>query len=397
MEKINQDYKKYLSYMIYGSLMVLSLGLLTSMTLLSLSHILMLIPALYFINKADYKNFPKSAWALLAMILVIILSTVANQDIAINGFKPILKSKYFLFGFLSIAPIAWYLKNYYSDKKLAWLIYAISLATTFATIAGLIGLWSGYNPVLMRAAYPGRNGGLFGMLMNYAHNLSFFLIIIFGFFLYKKRTQKFINTKFLIIVLIINLVGFYFTYTRGAWLGFLFGFSFFFFNGNKKKFITVLGSLIVIGTAAYFIAGHKVLRNNSNNERISQWKAAYYAVKERPVLGYGYLNFELHTTEIKKRYNIHNSDFQGHAHSNFFEMLGATGILGFIAFLAWVGMWFYETTRKDEGKYNTMLACLVCMLVGGATQSTIALGINLFFIMGLYSVWGSLYINEKKS
>jgi hypothetical protein len=71
MTTINPKLEKPLSYMIYGSLVVLAASLVTSTTILALSHILMIVPIIYFLPKANYINFPKSSWALLIMTLVV--------------------------------------------------------------------------------------------------------------------------------------------------------------------------------------------------------------------------------------------------------------------------------------------------------------------------------------
>lgn len=385
MNEMNPTVEKTLASMIYGSLMVLAIGLVTSTTILALSHILMFVPALYFLPRANYKEFPKSAWALLALIIIIALSVVLNQDIAVKGIKPLFKIKYFLFGFISIAPLRWYFSNYLDDKKISCLLYALCISTTIATLSGLCGSWFGFNPVLMKAAeLGGRNGGLFGMVMNYAHNMSFFLLIVAGLIVYRDQSKKFINTKFLIFVLLVNLIGFYVSYTRGAWLAFAFSFPFFFIKTNKKFFWASLVFLILSGTSAYFLAGKKVIRPQSEHERIGQWKAALYAFKERPLFGYGYLNFESHSVDIKKRYNLGSLNFASHAHNNVLEMLGSTGFLGFSSFFLWLLFSFTNYLKRDDLPAKIGLSLLVAFFVGGMTQSTISLGINLFFIMAFW-------------
>ena len=102
----------YMSYMIYGSLFALAIGLVTSTTTLSLFHILIILPALYFISHLRVKDISKSSWALIAMAVVIILSVAFNQDISTKGYKNVFKVKYFLFGFISILPLEWWFKNY---------------------------------------------------------------------------------------------------------------------------------------------------------------------------------------------------------------------------------------------------------------------------------------------
>ena len=231
-----------------------------------------------------------------------------------------------------------------------------------------------------------RNAGLSGMVLNYAHNLACFQIFVAGLILYRKRINHIINEKFLYIVFIINTLGLYLSYTRGALLAFIIGLVFIFLKDHKKKFIITAVTLFLLSIAAYFFAGDKILRPGSDRERISQWKAAIKAFEERPVLGYGYLNFEQYSVEIKKRYNIGELQFGGHAHNNFLEMLASTGILGFLCYVAWLVLWLWELYKRNDIIALIGLPMIMTIIVSGLTQSTISLGVNLFFIMAVYSI-----------
>ncbi|MBC7429407.1 MAG: O-antigen ligase family protein, partial [Bacteriovorax sp.] len=281
---------------------------------------------------------------------------------------------------------AWYFTNHFDAKKISRLLYVFCVATTFATLVGVISRYWEFNPVTWRVISPIRNAGLFGMVMNYAHNLSFFLIIITGMIIYRSRIKEYINLNFLYVVFVINLIGLYLTYTRGAWLAYLVAVPFFLFKSNKKKFGTFIVVATLLGGILFNLAGENVVRPGSEKERISQWQAAFAAFKERPVLGYGYLNFEQHSSDLKQRYDLPEKQFAGHAHSNLFEMLGSTGLLGFISFMVWLLFWFKETFDDSGTIAYISLPFILVFFVGGLTQSTISLGINLFFIIGGYSV-----------
>lgn len=386
MDAMSSGLEKSLNFCIYTSLMVLALGLLTSTTLLSLSHIFMAFPAFLFLFKGNYKNYSKSMWALVFLTIIIILSVLLNQEVATKGLKPALKAKYFLFGFASVAPLYWYFTNFYDVKKIKYLINAFCIATTSATIIGLIVFFTGANLLNVSEVQQLRNSGTFGMIMNYAHNMSYFLIIILGLYVYREKTQDFIKPKYLLIVLLINIVGIYFSYTRGAWLAFLAGIPFFYFVYNKKLFLKICLGLCVLGVAVYFIAGKNIIRPDSEADRILQWKAAIIATQERPILGYGYLNFETHSIDIKRRHNLGSLKFGSHAHNNFLEMLASTGVIGFIAFVVWLALWFIEMYKRNDVISKISIPFIIVFIVGGLTQSTISLGINLFFVMAAYSI-----------
>ncbi|MGZ3808368.1 MAG: O-antigen ligase family protein, partial [Bacteriovorax sp.] len=362
-----------MNLMIYASMMVLALGLLTSMSLLGLVHILISVPSLYFIKKTNFKEMPKSSWALLGLCLAIVISVIANKSIMHDGLKPIFKVKYFVFGFLMIAPMSWYFKNYFNEKKISYLLYVFCTASLVAGIAGTIGRLTGFNPVSMKAVNLDRNAGLFGMVLNYAHNLAFFQIIALGLILSIKEVEKFINKRFLYFVFLFNIYALYTTLTRGAMLAFLAAVPFYFFRNNKKYFLMAMTLIALGGFTAYKMAGKNLQRSGSDSERVSQWKAAWAGFKERPLLGYGYLNFEHHSKEIKIRNNIERQDFNGHAHNSELEILACTGIVGFLFYAAWISIWFMEMYKRNDLIAKIGLPFIIAFLVGGFTQSTIGL------------------------
>ena len=375
---------------IYASLMSLCLGLFTSMTFLALNHIFIVIPCLYFLPKTNFKAWPWSQRFLLAMFGAVVVSVLVNQDIAVAGYAPLTKSKYYLIALLSIAPMSFYFSDLKEradhDKKIKWLLWALIGTTTLASLSGMGAVFFGYNLLKMKAGFVDRNGGLAGMMMNYAHNLAMFQVILTGLVLYRKEVKRYLNLNFLYAAWVINFLGLYLTYTRGAWLGFLVALPFFFLKKNVKGFVMAALVAAMLGIGAYIIAGTSVERALSDAQRVSQWKTAIVGFKERPVFGLGYLNFEKMCTSLKIKYNIEVQDFSGHAHSNYFEMLASTGAVGFIFFMLWQITWFVELLKRDDLIAKVGIGFIVAFMVGGLTQSTFTLGANLFFIMPAYAV-----------
>src|SRR5690606_16744874 len=223
----------------------------SSISILAMAHIFISIPCLYFAMITDWKKMPKSAWGLLAFTLVLILSVFINIEIMEHGWKPALKAKYFVFGFLSISPFFYFIKNkltYNRKKVLVCLILASSLV---ALIAGTIGKSTGFNPVTMRAVSTDRNAGLMGMVLNYAHNLSYFMtifaVVLIAFWKDISRKERVIFCA----ILALNIFALYTTYTRGAILAFVGGIAGYYLKDIKKLIITIV-TLGLIGGVAYF-------------------------------------------------------------------------------------------------------------------------------------------------
>lgn len=374
---------------IYASLMCLALGLFTSMTFLALTHICIIIPAIYFIPKTNFKSWNKSAWFLLAMVAAFILSVLLNQDIASQGFAPITKTKYYLIAIISIAPISYYFNKLDPEtatKKIHYLILALFITTTVASLSGMYGVWTGFNPLKWKVITSERNSGLAGMVLNYAHNLALFQIIVTGMIFYRGEIKKYINLNFLYVVWGINMIALIMTYSRGAILAFLVAAPFYFFRSNKKLFVTSGVSLVIIASLIYKFLGRLILRPFSDIERLSQFKSAIAGFKERPIFGLGYLNFESMSVPLKIKYNIEAIHFGGHAHNNYLEALASTGIVGFVFFMLWQIFWFIEMYKREDLMAKIAIPFIIAFIVGGLTQATFTLGANLFIIMSFYAL-----------
>ena len=400
MDNLDNGWDKKLSWLIYASLMSLALGLFTSMTFLALTHIFIALPCFYFLSKTNFKKWPLSGWFLLGLILAIILSVLFNQDISTRGYAPLTKSKYYLLALLSIVPFQYYFQELKAKgeveftKKIHWLLMALLITTTAASLSGMIGIYTGFNPILWKATSALRNGGLAGMLLNYAHNLAMFLIILTGLILNKDQIKKYINVNFLYVVWVINVVGIYTTYARGTLLAFILGIPFYFLLKGRKKFLQATGALLLLGVILFKFSGPLMIRPQSDVERLSQWKTAWVGFKERPVLGLGYLNFEQVCPSLKIKYDIEAKNFCGHAHSNYFEMLASTGLIGFIFFILWQGFWFVEMYKREDLIARIAVPFIIVFIVGGLTQATFTLGANLFLIMPFYAL-SQVRLNDR--
>lgn len=338
---------------------------------------------------------PKSSWGLLAFVVAIILSVLTNLEIMKNGWKPILKTKYFMYGFLSIVPFCYYLKVKNTENRQKKLIIMMLTASLVALIGGTIGKNTGFNPILMKDVNMDRNAGLMGMVLNYAHNLSYFLTLfaVTLIALWKDVSKK--NKIIYCLILGLNIFALYTTYTRGAILAFIAGVLGYFLK-DFKKFMGVFVVLLILGVAGYFTNYKKFQREGSNIERLSMWRAAVSAYQEKPILGWGYLNFEQHSLDIKHRYGYDAPEFGGHAHNSILEVMAATGTVGLVSFLLWVCLWSVELFKRDDVWSKVELAALCAFFVGGLTQSTIGLGINLFFIMCVYAISAANTLRQRE-
>jgi len=388
--------------MTWASLIVLALGIFTSVSFSAVSHVLLIVPAIYFtfiaIKNSDNLNLPLSAWALVGLIISIILSVVFNLDILDRPLKNISKAKYFLIPLLSVFAFREIFKNYIDQKKIKFILNLFIIVTSIATISGLIGLYTGFNPLKMKdACHATRACGLYGMYMTYGYGISLFMVLMTGAVIYRKRLENYIIPWVLYSGWIIGMIGLVLSYARGGWLGYVLALPFFFLKGNVKKFLSATLILGVI-SAGVFLSSDKIRstfldRGTSNDQRIAFYEAAYKGFMEKPLFGWGYRNFEPNMKDIKKRHNIAYPEFGSHAHNNILEHLASTGGVGVLFCIAFFITWLVESFRRDDIFGKTMFPFVMSFIISGMVQYTFGDGENLFLIM---SAWALFAFNEKE-
>lgn len=378
----------------YASLFILALGIFTSVSISAISHVLMVIPGLYFF----YKDFIKkekpiklsgSSIFLLLMVGSIALSIIFNLDILEHPLKNLLKIKYFIIPWLGVFAVQRLVDEDLTPEKKTILINTFLIATTVATVSGLIGLYTGFNPIKMKpACHETRACGLYGMYMTYGYGISLFAVLMTSLVFLKKNI---VNRPLLYIATLFGVVGTVLSFARGGWLGYIAGVGAFFFKKNTKLFfISIVVSTALITGAFFTSSTVKDMVNNrseSNDQRIAFYQTAIQAFKEKPIFGWGYRNFEPNVKEIKKKYNISYPDFGGHAHSNILEHLASTGVVGLICTLGFFITWLIESYKRKDLIGVLVFPFVVNFLTSGLFQYTFGDGENLFLIMG---AWGIL-------
>lgn len=374
------------------SLYVFCVGLFTSLSVLGIFHALILIAAIWtIINVGPKKSFsylPKSSYFLFAFFVVVIISLVLNVEDTKMLSRMIRKSRHIPIGILSIIPMS-YLFESLDIEKLKTLLkrysYTIICVALIATLSGLCAFLFGLNPLRFgESINTHRNSGLSSGIMPYAHNMAFVLSMLV-YWIYEKKVKD----KKTIISSIILAIGLFTSYTRGAILAFLSSLVFL----NKKVFIA-LAITAVVGTATVsivspdFVKRH-LIRKGSNDKRMGCWLGAVEATKENLLFGIGLRNYEEHSVEIKERHDIQEADFKGHAHNSFLEVTASTGIIGFIFFILWLGLWLVNSLGSDIIS-RLSFGFIITFITGSMTQSTIIDSQNLFFIFTIYALHTSL-------
>ncbi len=139
-----------------------------------------------------------------------------------------------------------------------------------------------------------------------------------------------------------GLIILFLSYARTAWLAIPIGLILLFTKYLKPKVLlaSVIGMVLALGIASQTPAMKERIRNSMGiQDRFRLWEANLDYFRHRPVTGIGWL-----ATQEMSQYYFQEKDpehykeyFWGHAHSNYFEMLGGTGLLGLLAYLVFIG------------------------------------------------------------
>lgn len=404
---MNSVASKYFLPMSFYAFMVWSLFTFTAFSASALGHILLFFPGIYFtymLWKTNEVKLSLSSWALLAIIFISIASVLVNTDIVVRPGKNLFKIKYFIISYLGISASLYLWKSYFNIKRLRLLLNTFFITTAIASASGLIGLISGFNPLRFGAAcHATRACGMYGMYMSYGYGIQFVVLILLGVLLFRQSLKEYFNEKIAWISLLINSLGLIFSFTRGGWIGFIAGSLILLLFKSKKWFAIsfILMALLFGGLIKFNQKVHDTFlsssRAHSNAVRISQWKAAYAAFKDSPLLGVGYRNFEPLSAKIKKKNSIEFSNFGGHAHNNFMEALASTGILGFIALILFHLFWFVEAVRSKNSAGYITASIIVALTVSGQFQYSLGDGENVFVIMAFYMLFSGKNLLKTKN
>jgi O-antigen ligase len=373
-----------------ASLFFLAAGILTSVTILSAYQVLFTVAVIYFSFKAFKENnlaLPRSAYWLLAFTLVALISTIINFDLIPKPSKNFGRLKYFLYGVGGIFVFKYWLKEASDKIKKA-------ITSTFLLSVVVGGLYViGYYIVVKDDA----RGRPLTETMRYGYGSAMLLLTLLSAYLHKEKVKNWIEPKFILPAIIIGFAGMFLTYTRGAFLAFLCGLPFALYFYRKKMVIVGLSITLLIGgvMGGFYLFGTKTNVNfrmlstkgfGSDEIRMSQWQSALYAIKEKPVLGWGFSNFSTQVERIKNTYDLGAKNYvDAHSHNLFLEIGAGTGLIGLFFFLGWLISWAVESFKKGGLTRAMIVPFGVAFVVGSQFEVTMDAN-NASMIFAVYAL-----------
>lgn len=387
--------KKIHSPLVLAGLYILAAGIFTSNSFSALSHFALLIPGLfstYFFFKRGYtKRLPLSLWFLFGLFIIYNLSILVNFQIIEKPWPFVLKTRYLLFAFISFFAILDLVTDRFELflKHRDIIIRVLIWSSIIATCSGMVALFTGYNYLKMKpACHFDRACGLYGMYMTYGYGMGLLVPFALSLLFNNGHLQFNISLFERILFFTINCTGLFFSYARGAWLGFLSSILFFFDKNFKKAIAVILIICTALMCSYFFSTGVQYIvhrRAESDHDRTAFYKASWIAFTRKPILGYGFRNFESYSSDIKTEFKLSSPQFKGHAHNNFLENMASSGILGVSFFLMWLGCWFYESWKEPLLRMVSV-PFIMAFSVSGLFQYSFGDGENLYFILIFYTL-----------
>ena len=217
--------------------------------------------------------------------------------------------------------------------------------------------------------------------------------------LYFSKKHDLLTQVILIILILINLIGLYFSYTRAAWLSIAAAGGVWFLIAFKIKFkyilLTVISLTVILAFSwteiQFALAKNKsehttedfgkrlesaanVTTDASNLERLNRWSCALAMFEERPIFGFGPGTYAFEYARFQKPENLTiistNFGDGGNAHSEYLGPLSEMGVFGLLTTLLLIGTIFYKgiTLYNRWGEENReMKVFLLAMILSLVT------------------------------
>ncbi len=328
----------------------------------------------YFIcskDETEYKNIRR--W-LLILSVIILLTFINSIDLKLSLQKYIGEFLKYLIIFLVT------LEVFKQKKQQEKLFISFLISSTIFIIYGL------YQFLILE------NGSRLHSTLNNPNPAGTYLMIcsILGISLLLINKSKFGNL-FGFFYSIFSLIALVYTYSRGAWLGFLSSSLILIYYAYKKKFnynLVVIITLLIIISIILFLPGKVIDRfesiidfeSSSIQQRFLQYSTGLKIFMDNPILGVGPGQFPL----VYIKYKTPNAREFEHIHNLYLHLLVELGLSGFISLMIFSKIYF-ECIKKRIGNSSWYDFFMIGIFIG--------IGIhNMFDVTFLYSQIGLLFI-----
>jgi O-antigen ligase len=253
----------------------------------------------------------------------------------------------------------------------AWLIAFGALS-----VLGILQYFTGFPRM---REIPGTNR--FHAEIFFGHHLSAASILIFPFFaaldLSTRKdalTRTGLSRRTLAVIAALGAVCLFFSFSRMLWVALPIGcFVWICWALPPEKRGTVLAAS-TLGLILVFLlppVSRRILDMRGILTRGELWTTNLEFFKERPLTGVGWHhNGELSGYYLMNKHQVEHV-FSGHAHNNLLDVMGGTGLLGTLAWLAWCVisiLILLPIAKKGEGFARGLVCAWLVFQLNGLTQ-----------------------------
>lgn len=359
-------------------------GVLTIITCLPFTPTMVLVAAViytlicFFIKVARGKRSVKfdliDAAVLIFLVLMAMGGIVACSD---GSIRPALVYCVFMLGYFLVVNLI---------RSREWVMRCIFGVITSCTVVALYGLFQNFFAVADTTwhdtlLFEDISGRVVSTFEN-PNVLSEYLIMCIPIILAAMMSYKAPKHRISLFCSLVATLGcLVYTWSRGAWLGFLIGIILFMVMYSKNTLVALfLGAFSVpflpLVLPQSIISRFTSIGNMSDGStvyRVNIWSAVWEMIKDhwRGGIGIGEESF----TKIYRLYAFAGVESAPHSHNLYMQILVELGIVGLIAFIAVIFIWsqsaftLHTTERRGEKLYSNAVFCgIVAVLAQGMTD-----------------------------
>lgn len=339
-------------------------------------EVLIYVVFLVGLYQAKKQSFRRISWQIWVPVTVLAIAAIISTFISPLRHEALGELKAF---FIDPIMVVWLMYQFIKKEDFPKIIWAFALSGLFVSIHAIVQRLTGNLTV------DGRVVGIFGYSPNYlALYLSPIAILMAGESLTLQKKKHFL--KFSLwpeLFFLVMLLGIYLSGSRGGLLAVAAGlgaFAIFHYWGwiyQRFSAKIIIGILIL---AAFYTswtlfkpnfnlagpAGGRVV--TSNNVRWQIWETSLEMIKSHPVLGVGLANYQNAFAELtKNRINFpeYITPVALSSHNVFLMFYLTTGLLGILAFLGLIVIFFRNLFRAKSSYVPYLGAAMAAILIYG--------------------------------
>lgn len=348
----------------------------------------------FYTHKESFKNtFNKKQLFFLLMLASMVLSNLYNGQGTYSKFK------YYVIPFLFVAIIYEYgpkLSKTWIKRIIFWLL----ILSAISSLIGIITVLFQYNILKFQVdTYPRNQGALMGGAMYYSYPIAILCSMTLAVLVHYKKFREYADFKLLVITLIINLIGLYYSYTRVAMLAFIAGIPFILYYTRKKIFFSLFtAGLIAASCLAYILVNqigidvYRFQAKETDLYRVSLFKTGIEMFKRKPLLGYGVRVYEDVCPQIQEDLDLKPRFCANHSHNQFIDSLAMTGIVGGIIYLLFFGSWGFTYLFSYRDHFLFALPGFATYMAITMTDTPLYIGPVCSIIFVLYAM---MFVPER--